>query len=162
MTFDITNDATAGGVVVAREIDIFGVPTSPPTEYAAWLDLYPTLTDPTVGGDPDGDGIENLLEYALDGDPTTQDQSILPALDASGANFIFSFTRRAESIADTTQVFQYGSSLTTWTNVSLTAPVGVEVTLGSISNGLQPVTVTIYKNAAVDQKIFGRLMVIAN
>jgi hypothetical protein len=59
------------------------------------------LADQDPSDDPDGDGMENLLEYALNGNPGSADLSILPDLDASGANFILTFTRREESAADT-------------------------------------------------------------
>jgi autotransporter-associated beta strand protein len=107
--------------------------------------------------DPDNDGLENLLEFVLDGDPTRSDSAILPELDASGSNFIFSFTRREESANDTTQVFQYGSDLTGWTDVNITAPTAAEVTLGTPVGDLQSVTVTIPKGS--NTSLFGRLKV---
>ena len=121
-----------------------------------WIGWFYGLSDITPGGDPDRDGISNLLEYVLGGDPSLSDPGILPVLDASGPDFVFTFTRRADSTADTVQVFQYGSDLTTWTDVNLADP---EVTLGPPYGGFQLVTVTIPKSAAVDGKLFGRLVV---
>jgi autotransporter-associated beta strand protein len=85
--------------------------------------------------------------------------TILPTLDASGANFIFNFTRREESANDTTQVFQYGDDLSGWTSLSITAPTAPEVALGTPSGGLQTVTVTIPKSPGPAAKLFGRLQV---
>lgn len=131
-------------------------------DYNSWLNLYPALTDVTAQDDPEGDGLENLLEYVLNGDPTAADTLILPELDASGENFVFSFTRRVESADDTTQVFQYSSTLQAddWTNVSITNPKAVEVAISPAVDGLQGVTVTISKSVAVDEKLFGRLKVV--
>src|SRR6185295_16188309 len=48
--------------------------------YSAWAEQHwPGVTDPAIIGsaaDPDGDRLANLLEYALDGDPTQADDSI--------------------------------------------------------------------------------------
>ncbi|MGD9418693.1 MAG: beta strand repeat-containing protein [Verrucomicrobiota bacterium JB025] len=126
-----------------------------PGGFTDWLALYPDLSDTTPLGDPDMDGIANVLEYVLDGNPELADPAILPALDASGENLVFSFTRRADSTADTSQVFQYGSDLTSWTDLDLeTAP---EVELGTPADGLQSVTVTLDKSLATGGKLFGRL-----
>jgi len=127
--------------------------------YTAFLKRYPTLVDYGALDDPEGDGIANILEYVLDGDPTTADAMILPTVDASGENFVFTFTRWQESANDTTQVFQYGSNLSGWTDVNITEPVGSEVTLGDVTDGLRSVTVTLNKSASADGKLFGRLQV---
>jgi autotransporter-associated beta strand protein len=42
--------------------------------FAAWIDGFTALTDPAdkeKDADPDGDGLDNLTEFALDGDPTS-------------------------------------------------------------------------------------------
>lgn len=127
--------------------------------FASYMAGFSGLSDSTPGGDPDGDGIKNLLEYVLNGNPGASNTSILPTLDASGANFVFSFTRREESANDTAQVFRYGSDLTGWTVVNITAPTGSEVSIGTAVGGLQTVTVTIPKSAAVGGKLFGQLQV---
>lgn len=131
-----------------------------PGGFAAWaatpaFGLAPADQDPS--DDPDADGMENLLEYALNGNPGSADLSILPDLDASGANFIFTFTRREESAADTTQVFEYGSNLSGWTPLNITTPTAAEVTLGTPAAGLQTVTVSISKGLATSGRLFGRL-----
>lgn len=131
---------------------------APATGYTLWV------TNPLFGlssgdqdsaADPDNDGVENLVEYILDGDPTVSDPSKLPTVAASGANFVFSFTRREESAADTEQVFEYGSDLAGWTPLNITAPTAPQVTLGTPAGGLQTVTVTIPKGS--NASLFGRL-----
>lgn len=128
--------------------------------FAGWINGFLELTDSTPAGDPDHDGIVNLLEYVLNGNPGSSDLSILPTLDASGTNFVFSFTRREQSTNDTTQIFEYGSDLSGWTALNITAPTAAAVTLGTASAGLQTVTVTIPKTlAGPSGKLFGRLRV---
>ncbi|MGJ8634505.1 MAG: LamG-like jellyroll fold domain-containing protein [Luteolibacter sp.] len=130
-------------------------------DYASWLTFYPSLSDTAYTSDPEADGIATVLEYTLNGNPMVTDMEILPQLDASGENFVFSFTRLAASTSDTVQVFQYGSDLNGWTDVNITSPTGTGVALGTAIDGLQTVTITISKSLAVDGKLFGRLKVIA-
>lgn len=87
---------------------------------------------------------------------------ILPELDASGENFVFSFTRLVASTSDTAQVFQYGSNIDVWTDVNITSPTGTGVEFGTIIDGLQTVTVTISKSSEANGKLFGRLKVISD
>ena len=132
-----------------------------PADYQTWLLNYPGLSDDTFEGDPEQDGIATGLEFVLNGTPTGPDQILLPELDASGANFVFTFTRSAEAVPFTEQIFQYGSTLSGWTDLKITEPRASEVSLGSIAGGLQDVTVTIPKSLAVDGKLFGRLNVLS-
>jgi len=109
--------------------------------------------------DPDNDGIANALEFLLGGNPLASDLSILPHQTLSATNFIFTFNRDVASEAEMTATFQYGSSMTGWTDVAIgadTASSGPEV---SITNGtpLDIVTVTIPRTSAVGGKMFGRL-----
>ena len=97
---------------------------APSSSYDTWASTFnPPLTDandrlPTA--DPDNDGINNLAEFVLNGNPSVSSQSIVPTLDASGADtFVFSFTRRDDSVTEAPALFQYGSDLSGWTDVSL-------------------------------------------
>ncbi|CAA6676264.1 LamG domain-containing protein [Lentimonas sp. CC4] len=130
-----------------------------PKDYNAWVSEYPAMLDPTFAGDPEPDGIATGLEYVLGGSPTAQDELILPVLDASGEHFVFTFTRRADAVSFTTQIFQYGSTLTGWEDVRISSPAGAEVSFGPVESGLQSVTVTLRKALAIDGKFFGRLQV---
>ncbi len=110
--------------------------------------------------DPDQDGISNLLEYVLNGEPKSASVTILPTLDASGDNFVFTFFRKSASKDDTTQVFQYNSDLSsTWTNVTIPASTSgnVAITADTPSSGIDRVVVTLPKNGATT--VFGRLNV---
>jgi autotransporter-associated beta strand protein len=139
---------------------VLKVSPAPAGGFANWIDNF-TVNDPSPGADPENDGIDNLMEYVLNGNPSLSDPAILPTLDASGANFVFQFTRRVESAADTTQVFEYGTDLTGWTPLSITPPIAAQVTLGLPAEGLQSVTVAIPKTlAAPGGRLFGRLTVV--
>jgi alpha-tubulin suppressor-like RCC1 family protein len=126
--------------------------------YAGWIASCPVLADAAASGDPDHDGIPNLLEYVLNGDPGTASSAILPVVSKAGGNFVFTFSRRAASAQDTTQIFQYSSDLSHWTDVSVTGTKGTEVTIGTADGaGAQAVTVTIPQG--VNTTLFGRLKV---
>jgi len=131
-----------------------------PGSFNSWIASFSGLADASIGGDPDRDGVANLLEYVLGGQPGTPDPAILPDLDTSGANFVFTFTRRESSANDTTQVFQYGSDLSGWTSLNITPPTAGQVSLGIPASGHQSVTITIPKSPATPSgKLFGRLSV---
>ena len=129
------------------------------TGYAAWIGSYSGLTDTTASGDPDHDGVPNLLEYVLNGNPGMASSAILPVVTKVAGNFIFAFSRRQASAQDTTQIFQYSSDLSHWTDVSVTGTKGPEVTLGAADGaGVQSVTVTIPQGTS--PTMFGRLKVL--
>ncbi|MCX6877034.1 MAG: autotransporter-associated beta strand repeat-containing protein [Verrucomicrobia bacterium] len=127
--------------------------------FASWINAtWPLLTDQTPAGDPDHDGISNLLEYVLqNGDPSLSSTGILPTASASGTNFVFTFHRRHASTADTSQTFQYGSDLSGWTEVALTHVGMVSITPNTPAAGIDEVIVTVPKNGS--PALFGRLKV---
>jgi alpha-tubulin suppressor-like RCC1 family protein len=133
----------------------------PPTNtgFSVWAAGHAGLSDSTALGDPDGDGIPNVMEYVLHGNPTVASAAVLPVVSQNASSFQFSFSRVATSAADTTQVFQYSTDLNHWTELSLTPPTDARVTLGAEDGaGIQPVTVTIPKQG--DMPMFGRLKVV--
>lgn len=135
--------------------------TAPPAGYTSWIDGFGlAAADKDPLDDPDNDGMANALEYVLNANPSVSDPSKLPTLSVTATDFVFSFTRRVESATDTTQVFQYGTNLSGWTPLNITAPTASQVALGTPSGGLQSVMVTIPKTLASGGKLFGRLQVV--
>lgn len=132
--------------------------------YSAWAAGFPGLSDASSAGDPDRDGVSNLLEYALAGNPTLAGAAILPTASLSGAGFEFTFHRLHTSMADTAQVFEYGSSLSGWTTLALPAASAgnVVITANTPSAGVDLVKITLPASAAVNGRIFGRLRVTRN
>ena len=136
--------------------------------YASWMAPFITggLTgDTTPTGDPDNDSINNLLEYALNGNPAISDLSILPTLSVTTTDFEFTYTRVDFSLADTIQSFEYGSSLEGWTPVLIPAGPGVSTvgiaTVTIIDTGAtDSVKVSIPRSTNAGGKLFGRLKVV--
>jgi len=161
-----------GTVTVATNGDVsFITQGVTPGGFTTWIDGFnPPLTNPAdreADADPDQDGIDNLMEFVLNGNPSVSSQAILPTLDATGANFVFSFTRRADSAGEVAQVFEYSTDLVDWTTKAPiaipTTPgssgfVTVGATTGSAPNEVQAVSISIPKGS--DTKLFGRLKAI--
>jgi hypothetical protein len=116
---------------------------TPESLYADWLSDYPALgSDTNLFDNPDNDSLDNLSEYALGGDPTQADGSVMPSYSASqegGTNYFdYVYMKHADAEArglsyevqlDDNLVFAPG-----WTNI------GYEVINGAISDGFQSVT----------------------
>jgi len=151
--YDATSPETLGYITGTGSIE---VPLDDP--FVAWISPF-GVNDETAEGDPENDGIANLLEYVLlNGDPSVSNPEILPTLDASGANFVFTFTRRAASTADTTQTFQYGGDLSGWTTVTLADGTNNGATVAITPSGSnEVVSVSVPKGA--NTRLFGRLQV---
>lgn len=118
------------------------------------------------GQDPDADGIPNLLEFVLGGNPSVSSPNVLPSLVVNATNFVFTFNRNDDSEAEVPLVFQWGATLAAWPNqvtigsASTPADVnGVTVTVseGSPASNPDVITVTVPRTNAVGGKLFGRL-----
>ena len=95
--------------------------TAPPG-YATWTDgISWNGADSGALADADGDGLCNLLEYALNGAPLSSADSPRPELNHSGPRLELSFLRAQ---ADITYIVEASSDLTQWNPVSY-EPVAV-------------------------------------
>lgn len=131
-----------------------------------WALTFPALDTAAKrlpDADPDNDGLTNLMEFVLNGNPGTSDPSVAPTLNATGTDFIFSFNRRDDSEAGSTLLFQYSADLVSWSDVTVGASGGVvgAATVVVTENSTNPdvVSVTVPKSAAPGGKLFGRLKV---
>lgn len=135
--------------------------------YDTWIGTFSSITlaaDKLPSADPDNDGLSNLMEFVLNGNPGISDSpSVVPTLNANGSDFIFAFKRRDDSEAITPLLFQYGSILTGWTDVTVGAASAIvgSATIAVTENSTNPdsITVTVPKSVAVGGKLFGRLKV---
>jgi hypothetical protein len=71
----------------------------------------------TEMADPDGDGITNLVEYALGLNPVSAGTTGLPVTNVSGPNVTFTYTKDT-SKTDVTYQVQSSPDLGSWTNVT--------------------------------------------
>jgi autotransporter-associated beta strand protein len=139
--------------------------------YGSWIGGFGlALADQDPTDDPDKDGVNNLLEFVLNGNPSLADSSILPKLVVTATAFEFTYQRRDDSLSpETTQTFQWGTTLATWPGSAVipagSATVGVAtvtVSAGVPSDAVtDTVTISIPKTeAGATGKLFGRLQVV--
>ncbi len=127
--------------------------------YETWV--FGTGLDSSNGGpadNPSGDGIPNLLKFVLNGDPLQPSNHILPSPEVSSEGLKFTYVRRRDSVAETTQTVECSSDLVHWTD--LVVPSQSEgaflIEDDAPSPGLQRVTATI---PAQRGHVFARLRV---
>ena len=110
--------ATDGSAGVFQDLAV----TVTGSAYDAWIASYPGAGGlSATSDDPDHDGISNLLEFALGGNPTQSDPSILPTTSTtvSGSATYLTLTFR-RSRADVTYNVQGSSDFSTWSNIPFT------------------------------------------
>lgn len=111
-------------------------PTSDP--YADWAATFTGFTDTALLSDPESDGVKNIFEYILGGDPTVSNPTILPQPSLSGSNLTMNFRRRIESIdAGFNLILQVSEVLDDWATAT-------ELTIGAASGtGPDGITYTV-------------------
>ena len=135
------------------------------TPFQTWANTFPALDTEAKklpSADPDLDGLTNLMEFTLNGNPGVADVAIRPSLANTTNDLVFNFNRRDEILTGYTLRFQYGSSLTGWTEATVPATSGTSgsTTVTVADNGLaDAVSVALPKSLAVGGKLFARLLV---
>ena len=82
--------------------------------YGRFISNHPHLSNQTDDGDPDGDGLENLLEYSLGRDPSTPDATPIFSISHEGSDDVFAFDRSVEASSFSSQTFEWSSDLIDW------------------------------------------------
>jgi len=114
-------------------------------------------TTGAIGADPDGDGLANLLEFVLGGDPTTADRSILPTSSATTVGghpaLVFDYTVDTTATAVVAVTVEYSTDLANWTT-AVDGQDGVVIATTALGGTAQHVTVTLPTSGT---KLFARL-----
>jgi O-glycosyl hydrolase len=121
-TYVLRLTAFDGAVTAASDVTI------QVTGYNAWIggfNLPADQLDPNA--DPDGDGLHNLIEYALERSPVVS-EPVPPGLLPGGVPLSLTYKRAR---ADVTYTVQASSQLNAWENLTLAAPpaIGETVTI---------------------------------
>jgi len=140
-----------------------------PESFPAWQKLYfsPTqIADTSISGpteDPDGDGVGNLVEYALNLDPTFNEEAVmtagtglrgLPLAGIENDQLTMEFVRRtAASGASLTYLPEFSDDLVTWT------AAGTEIST-NLNSRWQRVKITDSAATSGDVARFVRLRII--
>jgi hypothetical protein len=166
-SFDLIQTDGSGNTAPNGEMDDLRVglnwadvtPTNvPPNPYIAWADQY-GLTNSTLAAmnyDANGDGLNNLLEYALDGNPTVKDATtVMPHWAVHGPWLDYIFNRRTNyetlGLEYKVETCTNLASDNGWTNANFTELIG------SVSGEFE--TVTNRMNIGVANSQFIRLQV---
>ncbi len=122
----------------------------------SWAAGFPGLDDASAAGDPDHDGIPNLLEFVLGGHPGLSNTAILPHHSLDDWYFRFHYKRTEASYHHTSQTVQWSTDLENWTDI----PIGNSNT-GTVMidpNGDEPDDITVrIAREEVEGTIFMRL-----
>jgi nitrous oxide reductase accessory protein NosL len=151
---------TINGGIDTAQINAIQIRDITPSSYGSWTsNRVPSLTPGYNDGpaaDPDGDGISNLMEFALGGEPMISSQLELPVLSKSADGLLFQYDRNKFSITPaTTQVVEYGNDLIGWTPVTIDTDTSGVVSIQR-ENTYDRVSVAIPTSGS---KIFVRLKV---
>jgi len=150
---------TAGNNKIWTFTENTGVLTlsSTASPYETWAAGYPGFTETGAALDPDKDGIANLLEFVLGGNPTANDTTARPLVVISGNNLILTFKRSdASELQPVSVKVQVSSDLGVWdpanditigAGPSATGPGGATFTVDEIGT-LDTIVVTIPKAGA--------------
>ncbi|NDC75307.1 hypothetical protein EBZ70_08495 [bacterium] len=168
--------ATGSGAAIVNDTLFSGTGTLTVTTgavtdpYAAWAAGYNfNGGDATASGDPDHDGVSNLLEWVLGGDPTVADSAahaVQVVKDATYLNLVFERSDSSESAV--TLEARWGTDLTNWTNVTIGASSatadanGVIVTVVENGAAADNVTVSIPLARASGGRLFGTIRATKN
>lgn len=150
--------ADPGELMIDGNRLLWRVPT--PISYQEWVQQRfdgstTTLVNP--GDDADGDGLANLLEMVLGGDPLVPGDATPPRGERTDAGFEFTFTRDIAATGFTAQAFEYSTNLIHWHAIAIDGEPDERVELGAVQSGRQLVRVTLPVNLAEQGRLFGRL-----
>jgi hypothetical protein len=114
--------------------------------------------------DPDGDGLTNLMEYALGGSPKVADAAVIaPAVDSNGSQIQISF-RCDDSRKDLIYTVQSSSTLAagSWTDIAQSTGGGPVTSISGLSDittdsGSGARTVTVRTTLPAGGKLFLRI-----
>jgi len=95
---------------------------APANDYAAWTAGHALATQAGAGDDPDRDGVVNLLEYALSGNPTNATLAPRFGFDGTACEFAFDPAR-----PDVELRLQRSGDLAAWENVAFIRGAGLPV-----------------------------------
>jgi fibronectin-binding autotransporter adhesin len=131
------------------------------TPFQNWAGTTHGLSGPDAepGADPDFDGLSNLVEFVIGGNPKASGDSI-PTATVNGANMVFTFPRTDLSSTEPglTSAAEYSTTLDAWTPaVDGTDGVSIVVTNDGIATGVDKVEVSVPLSLSASGKLFARL-----
>lgn len=133
------------------------VETAKAGDLQSWIEGFPGLNVSELLEDSDGDGLSNLLEYILLGDPLVARSAQLPSWLQLGGKSVLHFQRRLNSAVETRQTVQFSTDLQDWTSVALDDPdYGSFIPISPLIEGVR---VEVPASMNEETQVFGRLEV---
>lgn len=134
----------------------------PPDAYSTWRANFPEMAGES--GDPledhDGDGIVNLLEFVLGGDPILYTTGIYPQETLNEDSLVFNFLRTTASQGGPQVEFRWSADLVNWTSVAIgTVNSGPHAGGVSVLVTGESVEVRVPRTNAAGGKLYGKLAV---
>lgn len=157
-TFGSVTGLPAGFKITYTSQSVMMVPSGPLSGFDAWAAGFAGLTDTTANGDPDHDGISNLMEYVLGGSPNALNTDILPVLTPAGNKW--TFKRSDASEADVVLTVQWSTDLQNWTSIAVGATSAGSVAITENGTSLDDVSVTL--PGATGPRVYVRLKAVRN
>jgi hypothetical protein len=164
LTITVTDDAEPALSDTAT-ITITVIP-APVNDYNAWKAEYGITDGPGI--DSDGDGISNIIEYTIGGDPAEQmDAALLPKVqlvtadpdgDLTTSEYLLFTHRRTVRAANNPAVgikVEWSTNLGAWQNAAGTA--GVVINDEPLEAGVRLVKVYIPRSITANGRLFARL-----
>lgn len=148
----------------SRWSDVVPSSGTPPSPYDNWADDFPGFTPTDAGLDFDNDGLSNLLEFVLGGNPTLSESGISPSVTTDGTDLVLTFKRSdASELAPAVAVkVQVSTDLSTW-NPADDILVGTDTPSSDPEvlideDGANPDIITVTIPKGVDLKKFARVV----
>jgi len=129
--------------------------------FPEWAAGHPGVSDLSPDGDPDGDGLVNLMEYVVGGDPEVRNlttSSGRPFWTTNPMYLEYHYRRSIPSRYSTAQVVQWSQDMKTWTDIPIPEVTAMPtVHIAPMAGGLELVSVSIPR--APGGKMYVRLKV---
>ena len=120
--YSITPSAAIGGTFDANNYDLYyvdGTLTVTDASFATWISGYQGLSDSTPSGDPDVDGLSNLVEYFMGHSPAVADSVPRVSHQSNDGSCSFIY-RKAKGVSGVSGVVEWTTDLAAWSTSGIT------------------------------------------
>lgn len=126
--------------------------------YIQYMSGFPGLLDQTDDGDPDNDGLPNLVEFVVQGNPSIGSGDPRPRFLEAEMNAVFSYHRNTASVGGTSQWIEWSENLRDWHQIPIPYESQNDVNVGPVGpNKSQFIQVLLPPTSS--QYLFGRHVV---